>query len=76
MKIGEVCLLTNDVIRLANFHKTLFSVDNDSDDAVHQSVFSEETALTIYNDGINRQENYNNICLAFTVQDVDVEFKG
>lgn len=36
MKIGEVCLLTNDVIRLANFYKLLFRIDNGSDDDVHQ----------------------------------------
>lgn len=28
MKIGEVGLLTNDVVRLANFYKTLLETDN------------------------------------------------
>lgn len=75
MKIGEVCLLTNDVIRLANFYKKLFNVDNHSNDDVHQFILSEETTLTIYNDGIMRKNNFQNICLAFTVNDVDIEFE-
>lgn len=32
MKIGEVCLLTNDVQRLAAFYKQLLGADNGSDD--------------------------------------------
>ncbi|MDF2922147.1 MAG: hypothetical protein K0R57_1061 [Paenibacillaceae bacterium] len=75
MKIGEVCLLTNDVIRLANFYKTLLSIDNGSNDEVHQFIISEETTLTIFNDGIERKTNFNNISLAFTVSDVDMEFE-
>lgn len=75
MKIGEVCLLTSDVIRLSNFYKMLFNIDNNSDDDVHQFILSEETTLTIYNDGILRKTNLQNICLAFTVPDVDIEFE-
>ncbi len=75
MKIGEVCLLTNDVIGLSNFYKTLFNIDNQCNDDVHQFILSEETTLTIYNDGILRNNNLQNICLAFTVTDVDIEFK-
>jgi predicted enzyme related to lactoylglutathione lyase len=75
MKIGEVCLLTSDVIRLSNFYKLLFDVDNNSNDYVHQMILSKETTLTIYNDGIIRNENPQNICIAFTVDDVDTEFE-
>ncbi|MEO3946307.1 VOC family protein [Gorillibacterium sp. CAU 1737] len=75
MKIGEVCLMTNDVLRLAKFYKELFEIDNGSDDEIHQFIISEETTLTIYNDGKERRENFQNICLAFTVDDVDVEFE-
>lgn len=74
MKIGEVCLLTNDVIRLANFYKLLFDIDNGCDDDIHQFIISEETTLTIYNDGVQRKNNLQNICIAFTVADVDIEF--
>ncbi len=75
MKIGEVCLLTNDVVRLSNFYKMLFNIDNNCDDNVHQFIITEETTLTIYNDGIIRKNNYQNICLAFTVEDVDIEYE-
>lgn len=75
MKMGEVCLLTNDVIRLSNFYKMLFDIDNGSDDNIHQFIISEETTLTIYNDGIERETNPHNIWIAFTVDDVDVEFE-
>lgn len=75
MKIGEVCLLTNDVIRLANFYKTLLNIDNHSNDDVHQFILSENTALTVYNDGIPRSGNMQNIHLAFTVEDVDTQFE-
>lgn len=75
MKVGEVCLLTNDVIRLSNFYKMLFNIDNHCDDDVHQFILSEETTLTIFNDGVVRKENLQNICLAFMVNDVDIEFE-
>lgn len=75
MKIGEVCLLTGDVVRLANFYKSLFNIDNSSNDNIHQFIISEETTLTIYNDGLVRKANNHNICIAFTVDDVDAEFE-
>ena len=34
--IGEVCLLTNDVPRLAAFYKQLLGVENGSDDETHR----------------------------------------
>ena len=74
MRIGEVCLLTSDVIRLANFYKLLFGIDNESNDDTHQFIISEETTLTVYNDGVDRKSNPHNICIAFTVDDVDVEY--
>ena len=52
MRIGEVCLLTSNVIRLANFYKLLFGIDNESNDDTHQYIISEETTLTVYNDGV------------------------
>lgn len=75
MRIGEVSLLTNDVIRLANFYKLLLSAENDSNDSVHQTIIGEETMLTIYNDGTIKNNNNQNICLAFTVDDVDFEYR-
>ena len=75
MKIGEVCLCTNDVITLANFYKKLFGIDNCSDDKVHQTLIAEETQFTIYNDGSRKNNNNQNISLAFTVEDIDLEYE-
>ena len=62
MKIGEVCLLTNDVPRLASFYKRLLEVENDSEDAIHQFILTEGTALTIYNDGTVKNDQNQKIC--------------
>lgn len=75
MKIGEVCLLTNDVVRLANFYKQLLEINNNSDDEVHQTLICEETMLTVYNDGTRKNNANENICLAFTVDDIEKEYK-
>ena len=66
MTIGEVCSLTNDVPRLAAFYKQLLGVENGSNDETHQFIISEETALTVYNDGTVKNNLNRNICLAFT----------
>lgn len=75
MKLGEVGLLTNDVIRLAGFYKALLDIDNGSNDKVHQTIIAEETMLTIYNDGSFKENNNRNMCLVFTVDDVDKEYQ-
>lgn len=75
MKVGEVCLLTNNVIKLANFYKQLLEIDNGSNDEVHQTLISEETQLTIYNDGTKKNNQNQNITLAFTVDDIEREYK-
>ncbi|MDR0325438.1 MAG: VOC family protein [Oscillospiraceae bacterium] len=76
MKIGEVCLLTGDVVRLANFYKkVLLDVENDCQDTVHQFILKDETTLTVHNDGTERTGNSHHICIAFTVGDVDAEYE-
>lgn len=75
MRIGEVGLLTNDVIKLANFYKSLLETENNSNDIVHQTILAEETMLTIYNDGSIKNNNNQNICLSFTVNDIDAEYE-
>lgn len=75
MKLGEVGLLTNDVVKLANFYKEFLGVDNGSNDNVHQTIIAEETMLTIYNDGTKKNNLNQNISIAFTVHDVDAEYK-
>lgn len=75
MKIGEVSLLTNDVVKLSNFYKLLLKTENGSNDCVHQTILAEETMLTIYNDGSVKNNKNQNICLAFTVDDIDAEYE-
>lgn len=75
MRIGEVGLLTTDVIRLADFYKALLGIENGSNDEVHQTLIAEETMLTIYNDGSSKNNNNQNICLAFTVEDMEQEYQ-
>lgn len=75
MRIGEVCLLTNDVPRLASFYKRLLDADNGSNDSVHQFILNEGTALSIYNDGTVKNDQNQNICLAFTVEDMDAAYQ-
>jgi len=76
LKFGEVALLTGDVIGLANFYKSVLNIENNDDgDDVIQFLITEGTGLTIYNDGIKRKGNHRNICIAFTVDDVDAEFE-
>lgn len=74
MRIGEVCLNTNDVVTLANFYKKLLGIDNGSNDEIHQILIGDETQLTIYNDGTIKNNNNQNICLSFTVEDIEVEY--
>lgn len=38
MRIGEVCLNTNDVVKLANFYKQLLETDNGSNAEMHQAL--------------------------------------
>ena len=75
MRIGAVSLLTNDVLRLAAFYKQLLEIENDSEDEIYQVLIAEETALTIYNDGSIKNNQNQNVCLAFTVDDIEKEYK-
>lgn len=75
MRISEVSLLTNDVLRLASFYKQLLEIENDSEDTIHQFLITEGTALTIYNDGSVKNNQNQNICLAFTVDNIENEYK-
>ena len=74
MRLGEVGLLTNDVIKLADFYKALLETDNGSQDEVHQTIIAEETMLTIYNYGSRKNNNNRNMCIAFTVENMEQEY--
>ncbi len=75
MRIGEVCLLTNDVPRLASFYRQLLGAEGNSSDETHHYILAEETMLTVLNDGTPKNNQNQNICLAFTVDDIDREYE-
>ena len=74
MKIDEVGIQTRDVVSLANFYRWLLRAPGACDDPVHQVVLAEGTGLTI-----GREEGAlppgGRVCLAFTVDDVDAEYR-
>ena len=47
----------------------------DSDDDIHQYIISEGTTLTVYNYGTVKNNQNQNICLAFTVDDIENEYR-
>lgn len=75
MILAEVCLLTNDVLRLAEFYKKVLNTTSDSDNEVHQEVSVDGATLTIYNDGTEKNNSNQNMCIAFTVENVDNEYE-
>ncbi len=75
MKIDEVSLLTNDVRKLAAFYRQVLDIEDENNDETHQFILTEGTTLTIYSDGAAKNNLNQNICLAFTVDDIDREYK-
>jgi predicted enzyme related to lactoylglutathione lyase len=74
MNLGEVCLETNDVIKMANFYRKILNISSECRDEVHQFIISEGTTLTVYNNGEQKNNQNQNISLAFTVDNVDKEY--
>lgn len=77
MFLSEVCIETNNVIQTANFYRAIMNVqpDENCNDEVHQFITTEGVTLTVYNDGRQKNNNNQNISIAFTVDDVDVEYE-
>lgn len=71
MNIGEICFLTNDVVRLSDFYKQLLGIEDSCCDPVHQTLIAAEPMLTIYNDGTEKNNQNRNMCIAFTVKNMD-----
>lgn len=72
-RIGEVCLLTGDVVRLADFYRSLLGLEGENKDPVHQFLLAEETAFTVMRDDSHRSGQ--NVELAFTVENMDEALK-
>ncbi len=75
MKLGEVCIETNDVVKIADFYRKVLNITSDCKDEVHQFIITEGTVLTVYNNGMIKNNSNQNISLAFTVNDVDDEYE-
>ncbi len=73
MKLGEVCFLTNDVRRLADFYRRLFRIDEENEDEAHQMIVTGDVDIAVYNDGTPKNNQNQNLCVAFTVDDVNAE---
>ena len=73
MHLGEVCLLTEDVPRLAAFYRDLLGLPAQESNPVHDTILPQEPMLTVYNDGQPRQPGQS-ITLAFTVEDMDAAY--
>lgn len=76
MILAEVCLLTDDVLALSKFYQQVLHTTSDGEDLVHQELNTRGVALTIYNDGQPKNNQNQNMCIAFTVDDVDAEYES
>lgn len=74
-RIGEICIHTDDVIKLADFYRWLLGIEEVNQDDVHQFILRENTVFTVYNDGTQKKKLTNNFSLAFDVDDVDFEYE-
>jgi len=76
--LGEVSLETNDVIKLAEFYRTILGINSENNtdhkNEIHQNIITEGVGLSVYNNGQNKNNKNENISLAFTVDDVDEEY--
>ena len=75
MHLAEVCLETNDVVKLADFYRKILGAPSQGGDEVHQTLIKDGTQLTVYNNGQRKDNQNRNISLAFEVEDVDKEYK-
>ncbi len=73
MYIGEICLLTSDVARMAAFYGRLLGVPGEGGEGEHRKLVAGEPMLTIYHDA-DIPAGGQNACLAFTTDDVDAEY--
>ncbi len=75
MKLGEVCLLTGDVRRLADFYRRLMDLPETGDDSIHQTILAAEPSLCVYNDGQPHSAERSPVALAFTVEDIEAAYQ-
>jgi len=79
MILGEICLHTNNVVKLSDFYRKILKItqENNSEknnNETHQFILTEGVTLSVWNNGELKDNNNKNISLAFTVNDVDEEY--
>jgi predicted enzyme related to lactoylglutathione lyase len=80
MVIGEVSIGTNDVIKLADFYRNVLKItlekgSDENKNDIHQFIITGGTALTIRKEETIKNNKNENICLVFTVENVDEEYE-
>lgn len=75
MHLGEICLLTGDVLRLAAFYRTLLQTEGSSDDTAFQAIVEQEPMLTILYEAGLPEASAQRTALAFTVEDMEAVYR-
>ncbi len=75
MKFVGICLMTKDVRRLSEFYQSILETTSDCDDENHQEIITKGAGLAILKDDVVNESGNNNMSMAFTVDDVDVEYE-
>ena len=76
MQLNEVSVLTRDVVGMSRFYRQILRLPTDVPDAdnrTHQFILTQGVGLSVYDDGAPSHTAGQNLCLAFTVDDVDEE---
>ncbi|MGZ9585830.1 VOC family protein [Paenibacillus marinisediminis] len=74
MIFAGVCLITDDVPKLAEFYKLILKTTSDCDDTIHQEIRTNGAALAIFNNGEVKETRNENMSIAFEVENVDEEY--
>lgn len=71
MYLGEICLLTQNVPRLAGFYRTLLQAEGNNADEAWQAVVQGEPMLTVMHSEELPPNAPQRAVLAFTVEDME-----
>ena len=74
MVFSGLCLVTKNVKRLSDFYKMVLMTTSDCDDEIHQEILTEGASLSILRSEESSLVGNASMSMAFTVDDVDVEF--
>lgn len=76
LSLGEVGFNTKDVRALSEFYAKLFELPLAEElNDVHQTLLIPGGVLTFHNDGTPKNDCNQNMCVAFTAEDVDIVYE-